>query len=171
MLLMESVSKIRRWVLVEGRSIRSVARATGLSRNTIKKYLKDESPPSYQRQAPPVRHKLCNGFDLRLQELFDQDQKRPRRERRTAQKLYEQLVVAIDLHSLPNEHLSVAETCSECRCGPCDQLTMTAPLTTVSMCLLLSITMDYYGASIAFHVTSQTRVAGVPISHDIVRSM
>ena len=92
MLLMESVSKIRRWVLVEGRSIRSVARATGLSRNTIKKYLKDESPPSYQRQAPPVRHKLCNGFDLRLQELFDQDQKRPRRERRTATKLYEQLV-------------------------------------------------------------------------------
>ena len=89
---MESVSKIRRWVLVEERSIRSVARATGLSRNTIKKYLKDESPPSYQRQAPPVRHKLCNGFDLRLQELFDQDMKRPRRERRTAQKLYEQLV-------------------------------------------------------------------------------
>lgn len=93
MLLMGSVSKIRRWVLVEGRSIRSVARATGLSRNTIKKYLKDESPPSYHRQVPPVRHKLCNGFDLRLQELFDQDQKRPRRERRTAQKLYEQLVV------------------------------------------------------------------------------
>ena len=90
---MESVSKIRRWVLVEGRSIRSVARATGLSRNTIKKYLKDERPPSYQRQAPPVRHKLCNGFDLRLQELFEQDLKRPRRERRTAQKLYEQLVL------------------------------------------------------------------------------
>ncbi|WP_428540278.1 hypothetical protein [Profundibacter sp.] len=89
---MESVSKIRRWVLVEGRSIRSVARATGLSRNTIKKYLKDENPPSYQRHAPPVRHKLCNGFDLRLQELFDQDSRRPRRERRTAQKLYEQLV-------------------------------------------------------------------------------
>ena len=84
MLLMESVSKIRVWVLNEGRSIRSVARATGLSRNTIKKYLKDARPPSYQRQAPPVRHKLCDGFDLRLQELFDQDMKRPRRERRTA---------------------------------------------------------------------------------------
>lgn len=90
---MESVSKIRRWVLVEERSIRSVARMTGLSRNTIKKYLKDNSPPSYHRQAPTVRHKLCNGFDLRLQELFEQDLKRPRRERRTAQKLYEQLVV------------------------------------------------------------------------------
>lgn len=34
-----------------------------------------------------------NGFDLRLQALFDQDQKRPRHERWTAQKLYEQLVV------------------------------------------------------------------------------
>ena len=89
---MESISKIRRWILREGQSIRSVARTTGLSRNTIKKYLKEASPPSYQRQAPPVRHKLCNGFDLRLQELFGQDLKRPRRERRTAQKLYEQLV-------------------------------------------------------------------------------
>ena len=89
---MESVSKIRRWILREGRSIRSVLRDTGLSRNTIKKYLKDDSPPRYERQAPPVRHKLCDGFDLRLQELFDHDMKRARRERRTAQKLYEQLV-------------------------------------------------------------------------------
>ena len=93
MILMESVSKIRRWILVEGRSIRSVARATGLSRNTVKKYLKDDSPPSYQRQSPPARHKLCDGFDTRLQELFENDQKRPRRERRTATKLYEQLVL------------------------------------------------------------------------------
>ena len=53
----------------------------------------EPSPQSYQRQAPPVRHKFCSGFELRLQELFEQDLKRPRRERRTAQKLYEQLVV------------------------------------------------------------------------------
>lgn len=89
---MESVSKIRLWILQEGRSIRSVARATGLSRNTVKKYLKDDSPPGYQRQSPPVRHKLCDGFDTRLRDLFEQDQKRPRRERRTATRLYEQLV-------------------------------------------------------------------------------
>jgi len=89
---MESVSKVRRWVLVEGRSIRSVARATGLSRNTIKKCLKEDSPPSYQRQSPPVRHKLCNGFAIRLQELFEQDLKRSRRDRRTALRLYEHLV-------------------------------------------------------------------------------
>ncbi|WP_179141497.1 hypothetical protein [Primorskyibacter flagellatus] len=60
-LLMESVSKIRLWVLVEGRSVRSFARATGFSRGTIKKDLKVEGRPSNQRQAPPVQHKRCNG--------------------------------------------------------------------------------------------------------------
>ena len=92
-LLMESLLKIWQWILREGFRIRSVARATGLLRNTTKKYLRDGRPRIYQRQAQPVRHELCNGFDLRLQALFDPDQKRPRRERRTAQKLYEQFVV------------------------------------------------------------------------------
>ena len=54
--------------------------------------MKDGRPPGYRRQAPPMRHKLCDGFDTRLQDLFEQDLKRPRRERRTAKKLYEQLV-------------------------------------------------------------------------------
>lgn len=89
---MESAAKIRRMVLRDGRSIRSVSRETGLSRNTIRKYVKDSSPPRYQRQADPVRHKLC-GFEERLQTMFSQDLKRPRRERRTGVKLYEQLVV------------------------------------------------------------------------------
>lgn len=89
---MESAAKIRRMVLRDGRSIRSVSRETGLSRNTIRKYVKDSSPPRYQRQADPVRHKLC-GFEERLQTLFSQDLKRPRQERRTGVKLYEQLVV------------------------------------------------------------------------------
>ena len=55
--------------------------------------MKEERTPRDKGQARPVRHKLCNGFDLRRQELFDQDMKRPPRERRTAQKLYEQLVL------------------------------------------------------------------------------
>ncbi|WP_228408557.1 IS21 family transposase [Profundibacter amoris] len=90
-ILMESAAKIRRLVLRDGRSIRSVSRSTGLSRNTIKKYLNDATPPRYQRSQPPVRHKL-QGFEDRLRSLFEQDQKRARRERRTAVKLYEQLV-------------------------------------------------------------------------------
>ena len=89
---MESAAKIRRMVLRDGRSIRSVGRETGLSRNMIRKYLKDSSPPSYHRQVDPVRHKLCD-YEERLQTLFEQDLKRPRRERRTGVKLYEQLVL------------------------------------------------------------------------------
>lgn len=89
---MESAAKIRRLILRDGRSIRSVSQETGLSRNTIRKYLSDASPPGYRRQKPPVRHKL-SGFEERLQTLYEQDQKRPRRERRTAQKLFEQLVL------------------------------------------------------------------------------
>ena len=88
---MESSAKIRRLVLVEGRSIRSISRETGLSRNTIKKYVSDPSPPCYRRANPPVRHKL-QGFEDDLRSMWEMDQQRPCRERRTALKLYEQLV-------------------------------------------------------------------------------
>ena len=88
---MESAAKIRRLVLSDGHSIRSVSRSTGFSRNTIRKYLKDASPPHYHRNEPPVRHKLA-GFQERLSTLYKHDLSLPRRERRTAVKLYEQLV-------------------------------------------------------------------------------
>jgi len=89
---METAAKIRRLVLRDGHSIRSVSRRTGLSRNTIKKYLKDSSPPHYRRSHVPVLHKLAD-YEERLRLYYEQDLKRPRRERRTAVKLYEQLVV------------------------------------------------------------------------------
>jgi len=87
---MESSLKIRRLVLRDGQSIREVSRTTGLSRNTIRKYLRDPSPPTYHRVQAPVRHKLAD-YEDRLRELFEGDQKRPRRERRCATKLYDQL--------------------------------------------------------------------------------
>ena len=88
---MESVVKIRHAVLRNKESIRSVSRRTGLSRNTIRKYLLDPSPPSYQRSASPVLHKLSS-FEPRLRDLYELDQSLPQRERRTAVKLYETLV-------------------------------------------------------------------------------
>ncbi len=88
---MESAAKIRRLVLRDGHSIRSVSRRTGLSRNTVRKYLQDASPPNYHRNGPPVLHKLAD-FKDRLRSLYEQDLNRPRRERRTAVKLYEHLV-------------------------------------------------------------------------------
>ena len=88
---MESAAKIRRLILRDGKSIRSVSLSTGVSRNTIRKYLKDDQPPSYHRKQPPVLRKLA-AFEARLIELFEQDAKRPKRERHTAKQLYEKLV-------------------------------------------------------------------------------
>ena len=49
MICMETVSKVRRWVKADGMSIKEVARRTGLSRNTVRKYLRDENAvPAYR---------------------------------------------------------------------------------------------------------------------------
>jgi len=77
-ILMETAAKIRRLVLRDGHSIRSVSRNTGLSRNTIKKYLEDSSPPHYRRSHVPVLHKLAD-YEERLRLYYEQDLKRPRR--------------------------------------------------------------------------------------------
>ena len=89
---METAMKIRRMVLVDQRSIRSVSKETGISRNTVRKYVRDDSAPSYDRSQPAPRHKLKN-FEAQLTEWHEFDLKRPTRERRTAQRLYEQIVL------------------------------------------------------------------------------
>ena len=50
------VSVIRRWRLREGLSIREIARRTGLSRNTIRKYLANgEVEPKYPPRVSPSK--------------------------------------------------------------------------------------------------------------------
>ena len=87
---MESILKIRRRILCYGESARSVSRSTGISRNTIKKYLAGASSPSYRRDPSCSRPKL-QGYEDRLRVLYEQDQLRPSRDRRTAVSLYERL--------------------------------------------------------------------------------
>ena len=89
---METAMKIRGWILGDGRSIHSVARETGISRTTIKKYLRNPDQPRYQRRQPRVGSKLNAQFEARLRELFEHDLSLRRRDRRTAKKLYEELV-------------------------------------------------------------------------------
>ncbi|MGX0978543.1 transposase [Roseovarius sp. MBR-51] len=91
-LLMETAMKVRGWILGDGRSIRAVARETGISRTTIKKYLKDPEQPQYRERQLRVGHKLNAQFEARLREFFKHDLQLRRRERRTAKKLYEALV-------------------------------------------------------------------------------
>ena len=49
---MATLSVIRRWALREQMSIREIARRTGLSRNTVKKYLRaGDEEPRYAKRA------------------------------------------------------------------------------------------------------------------------
>ena len=89
---MEAASKIRRLVLVDGHSIRSVSKSTGISRNTIRKYLVDDNPPNYQRKNTNF-NPVLSAHESQLTDWFNFDVQRPKRERRTAKKLYEQLIL------------------------------------------------------------------------------
>ena len=50
--------RVRRAVMVVGRSIREVSREFGLHRDTVRKMLAHSVPPGYRRQNPPKRPKL-----------------------------------------------------------------------------------------------------------------
>lgn len=89
--MMETALKIRHRIQVCGESIRSVSRSTGLSRNTIRKYLSETREPVYRQSRSPARPVL-GAWEDQLQCWLQADQQRPVRERRTAKKLYEQLV-------------------------------------------------------------------------------
>ena len=85
---METSVKIRRLCLVEGRTISSVARQFNLSRNTVRKYLKQSDPPKYHRARARDCPKL-DRYKAQLIEWLETDRRRPVRERRNAMLLFE----------------------------------------------------------------------------------
>ena len=86
---METVSKIRRRFHVNHESISSIARSLNLSRNTVKKYLNQTEQPVYQRESQP-RPKLGD-FEDQLLVWLEQESDLPKRQRRTARRLFEDL--------------------------------------------------------------------------------
>ena len=59
MYTVEIYARVRRAVLVEGRSRRAVAREFGLARKTVSKMLEYSLPPGYRREAPIRRSEKC----------------------------------------------------------------------------------------------------------------
>jgi len=82
--------KIRAMHLREGKSISEIARLTSLSRNTIKKWLKEpgEAVPKYRR---PEGSTKLGPFVATLTQALKADAHRPRHERRSAKALFAQL--------------------------------------------------------------------------------
>ena len=86
------MGKIRSMHFRQGKSISEIARLTGLSRNTIKKWLKapQGSEPRYRRGPMPTK---LAPFAEALQQALKADAHRPRHERRTARALHAELKV------------------------------------------------------------------------------
>jgi transposase len=87
---MAMYAKVRRMRLRDGLSISEIARRTSLSRNTIKGWLRGPLRREMAYRRAPAPKKL-GPFEAALRQALEADARRPRRERRTARKLYAQL--------------------------------------------------------------------------------
>src|SRR5690606_12587607 len=87
---MAMYAKVRRMRLREGLSISEIARRTSLSRNTIKGWLRGPTRTEMQYRRAPGPTTITPYADT-LRRALEADAHRPRRERRTARKLYAQL--------------------------------------------------------------------------------
>ncbi len=86
---METIAKIRRRHFVGKESISSIARDLGLSRPTVRKHLKTIDPPQYKR-TKSYQARLGNHQD-QLEQWLETDGHLPRKQRRTARRLFEGL--------------------------------------------------------------------------------
>lgn len=87
---MSMLAKIRRLHHRDGLSIREVAKRTGLSRNTVRQWLRDEgtTEPKYTRG---VRVSVLDPWVEQLERALKADAQRPVRDRRTTKILFEQI--------------------------------------------------------------------------------
>ena len=84
------LSVIRRWRLRHGRPIREVCRRSGLSRNTIRKYLKNKVvEPKY---ATPKRASKLDAFENKRGRWLETEPGKGRKQRRNLRQMYGDLV-------------------------------------------------------------------------------
>ncbi|MFM8532125.1 MAG: IS21 family transposase, partial [Acidimicrobiia bacterium] len=87
---MSMIGKIRRMYFRQRKTVREIARATSLSRNTVRKYLRmaQAQKPKYERSAKATK---LTPFHETIVTALKADARRPKRERRTALALFEQI--------------------------------------------------------------------------------
>lgn len=87
---MAFLSIIRRWYKRDELSIREISRRTGLSRNTIRKYLRSDAS-EIAFKVPPRASKL-DAYAEELSGWLLRESRKPRKQRRTVKQLYKDLV-------------------------------------------------------------------------------
>lgn len=91
MLRMDQVHVIRHKVLVEGLSIRRTAREMGVSRNTVRKYLKVSEP--VRREPAPRQRPVLERVRARIEALLEEwGQRTTKKQRITGTRLHQQLL-------------------------------------------------------------------------------
>lgn len=90
MITMEMIGRVRRMKLREQLSNSEIAKRTGLSRNTVKKWLKapGDQAPKYKRQSGFTK---LSAFEATLVQALKADSHRPKHARRSARALLAQL--------------------------------------------------------------------------------
>jgi transposase len=87
---MDNWAEIRRRVLVDGQSKRSVCREFDIHWDTLQKILNHPEPPGYRRNAPRPRTKL-EPFLPVIHQILEEDRKAPKKQRHTARRIFERL--------------------------------------------------------------------------------
>lgn len=87
---MALLSVIRRWHHRDGLGVREIARRTGLSRNTVRKYL--ASPILEPRYPQRKTHSKLDDYQQTLTCWLNREAKRHRKNRRTVKQLYRDLI-------------------------------------------------------------------------------
>ncbi len=81
---------VRRAVMLEGVSQRAAARRFGIDRGTVAKMIASPTPPGYQRRIPVRRPKLAD-HEAFIEQILDEDETAPAKQRHTAQRIFERL--------------------------------------------------------------------------------
>ena len=76
---------VRHRALVKGESIRSIARADGFSRNTVRKMLRQSQPVPFQRKSAQT---LISGFEPLIDSIMLENDARPQCERRSVAAIF-----------------------------------------------------------------------------------
>jgi transposase len=87
---MENWAEIRRRVLVDGQSKRSVCREFDIHWDTLQKILHHPEPPGYRRAVARPKPKL-EPFLPVIHQILEADKKAPRKQRHTAHRIFERL--------------------------------------------------------------------------------
>ena len=88
MIQVQEWERIRQAFHVEGKSLRAIERETGRAFRTVKRMAESESPPGYQlRQERPAT--VLGPYKERIRELLAENKQLPRKQRWTAQKIFE----------------------------------------------------------------------------------